>query len=250
MKVKEIYRLLLSDIRYKKVGLRFITCICVTFITTIVGNYTDIIFIIKEPMDLRVEDILFYIVQSGFLLPISMISASIIAVTPFYEDRKTRFVQSILCRVSKKSYLVGRILGCAFMAYMSICVPFYIAVVYLTSRIPRLNVSLCLLIISNYAVYVSLWCLWGLLLSAWVMNIHVIITAPFILSYVVGRISYSLVPNYLNPNEYMQSYLLGNVMEGKQNLITVCGYIEALVLTILVSFLFYRKANRELENEV
>lgn len=249
MKWREVLFLFFSDLKHPYFWARSIVCFVVILGGAIIGNYADLSAFLQFPDYISVEYIFLYLSQTGFLLPLSLISASYLSAISFCRDRSSRFLISILFRITRKSYLIGRIFECAIFSLLSIVIPSTISFLCLSSKILNCNYLYCVIIIANYAVAVSFWCLCGLLISTWITNEYVVTIAPFVLSYVIGRICYSILPVWFNPNEYMQSYILSYASPKNQWIVILWGYLEFLILSVIVSVLFFKRANMVLENE-
>lgn len=228
---------------------RIVICVILIVICAFFGLNSSIYVMLSMPKNAFAEDVLLLIVQSGFFLPIVFLLISSLSTTYFCRDFNSQFIRFIITRASRRSYLIGRALGCFFSYYLLSVISLGSIAIYSAIRLPSSDLFCCICIISNYSIVLTFWCMCGLLLSAFYRNYYAILVTPFALSYAVGRICYSLIPEWLNPNYYMQSLLFGSVSRRTYGLISLACLAYFTACCLLVGFLFVLLASMVMEDE-
>lgn len=226
-----------------------LTC-AVIAASAMIGNYTDLSIMLSEPGKCYAETVFLYLAQTSFFLPLVMIMAAFLGAVPFCIDRNCRRFASLFLRIPVRTYLIARAVECFLLSFLSIFTVSGCFLAICALALPGSNLAFALYIIVDYSIAVSFWCMCGLFSSVFLPNYYVTLTAPFVLSYLVGRLSYSLLPQWYNPNNYMQSLLFVATSADRRWLICVCCVLGFTGLSFLVGSGFVICAEKALQDEI
>lgn len=245
-----LFRFMEKDQLGRRPGWRLILSSGVILLSSVAGNHSDLKIMLSLPGECYAETVLLYLAQTGFMVPLILLSAAFFSSTQFYEDKVSGMLTFILLRVPAKIYLLEKVISCGLSAFFCVFLAAVAPLGWLMATLPGSSLRLSLFIITEYAVAAAFWCIMGLMISAFIQNYYVVIASPFVLSYTIGRVCYSLLPDEMNPNNYMQSLLLFRVPAEDRWVLFLQGILLFALLSVMVGSVFVVAAKRKLYNEI
>lgn len=245
-----LLRFMEKDQLGRRPGWKLIFSSGVILLSAVAGNYSDLQIMVSLPGKCYAETVLLYLAQTGFMVPLILLSAAFFSSTQFYEDKTSGMLTFILLRIPVKIYLLEKVIACGLSAFFCVTLAAAAPLGWLMAALPGSSLQLSLFIITEYAAAAAFWCMVGLMISAFIQNYYVVIAGPFVLSYTIGRVCYSLLPDEMNPNNYMQSLLLFRVPAEDRWTIFLQGILLFAVLSVMAGSVFVFAAKRKLYHEI
>lgn len=248
--IVQIVSFLRAEIFQKWVAFRLLLCMFLVPTIAVLGNYDDLRIMLGLTGDCFAEDIYLYLSQTGFFMPLSITVAALNASAGFCIDINHKRSSILLLRTSSAAYLWSRFLICALLSFTCLFVPGVLSLCVLMHQLPGSDFFFSLIIIWDYSIFCSFWCLCGLFLSVFFTDYYISILSPLVLCYCIGRLSYNTLPAWYNINNYMQSYLFVYLDTNSRLIVGELSTVICLTLSGVLgnSFVFFAK--RKLEYEV
>lgn len=181
-------------------------------------------------------------------------------VCAYCQDNNSKYINSILMRGSKQTYIISNIISCALTAFTStfigiITFAIFISfkykntgsfeVIYCDSFFQNQALYVCL-IVSIFSLYCTVWAIAGLTFSSVLPDVYVALGSPLIFGYVIEELTYKM-PSHLNLYKMSHSVKVIESTPVSNYFYTVFIFF---VLIALFGALFAYFVKRRISNEI
>lgn len=175
-------------------------------------------------------------------------------------DNNSKYINAILMRCSKQTYIISNIISCALTAFTStfigiISFAFFISfkyknignfdMIYCDSVFQNQVLYVCL-IVSIFSLYCTVWAIAGLAFSSVLPDVYIALGSPLIFGYVLEELT-SKIPSYFNL--YKMSHCV-KVIENTPLYNYLYTVFIFFVLITLFGILFAYFVKRRISNEI
>lgn len=243
------------------------------FLAGVLGTVFVYLLIIKPEIGFGADVLYLYRISVEFIGVYHLMFILMCTIpysTSFCMDFNSKNIKYSVVRSSVSSYSWSKVLSCAIAGGLTIalgtlvfilCASFFRPLVDSTKGISEAYLATTggeLLSQGKYILYFSIyiglsffkgfvWSVVGLLISAYIPNIFVALSSPFILAYVYRIIAASFHIKF-NVEEICNGHV-GNFIGGSTLLTLAVGILKIIGITFLLGMAFNRKVKRRIANE-
>lgn len=261
--------LLRQDLCRNIMSLKFLFAVIGVTLVMLLSNVEDLLVCIREDAG-SVLYMFEMVTNGGWFFLLIFLLAALVSSVGYCDDYSNGFLFFLIVRSDIKRYGKSKALSCFISAFLSVAAGILLSLFVLSLLLPLCNgdkeitdVTMLpyrkILQEGNYILYfgvktcliaggASLWCMAGLLASAYKPEPIYAVTAPLILNYVGGRFAL-LAPDFLNPDYVMIGFPLFRAgVSWQLTFLYSCFYIMAA--NMLLYIFFYRKVKQYVRGEV
>lgn len=244
--IQLMINLILSDIVSWSWVISTFRCVGVSILLVLIGNGEDIVIALQMPDVVDCETLLYYVLDTGFLFQLCIVFVAANSSTVYVRDKDHCVRNNLLLRIPCKYYLLERGFQCYVSSFLETTVLCVMMILICRVFVPLGSFEVVAYLTIETSFVIAFWCEVGLALSVFVPNRFVAMVSPFVLQYIVGRICFSFMPEYLNPTLYLGGNLLVFADSDEKFKVLIQGGVLFTVATLAAQTVFCWKANKEI----